>query len=271
MSSSGAGHGCDSPASMHVVTELSNSAKWCSRRCLRRHGLSRRRRCSHAGIEVCQPDGYHASGQGDRERLVWPCRAWLRGPFSGLLHDLLGREKRMENPFLLIAREAAEKKWCVRPYCTTCGAHEYRRALSELAGPLCDALCSVSADDLILVSGWDEALEVAIRDLPIGPQVDTVLRAWLPRVGSTPRFDDVVLFRIVRALPASSATRDAWIAAAVPGAVRNRDVSLVETLLLVLGPAANRFPDLVQVAAELSNNSEQMRRVLRNTIGPGPA
>jgi len=172
-------------------------------------------------------------------------------------------------------RAAAERKWCVQPYCTTCGAREYRAALSELAGPLggplCDALCQVPTDDLVRVPRWDEALEVAIRDLPLGAQVEAVLRAWLPRVGSVLRFDDVVLFRIVRALPVTSLTRDAWIVAAVPGAVSNRDLSLVETLLLVLGPAANRFPELVRVASELSNDSEQMRRVLRNTTGVTPA
>jgi hypothetical protein len=181
----------------------------------------------------------------------------------------------MQNPFLSIVREAADKKWCVQPYCTTCGARDYRAALSKLAGPLggalCDALSQISVDDLIRVPRWDEALEVAIRDLPIGAQVDAVLKAWLPRVGSIPRFDDVVLFRIVRALPATSATRDAWILAAVPVAVSSRDTSLVETLLLVLGLSANRFPDLVRVASELSNESKQMRRVLRNTIGETPA
>lgn len=41
----------------------------------------------------------------------------------------------------------------------------------------------------------------------------------------------------------------------VPETVDSRDVSLVETLLLVLGPATNRFPDLVRVVSELSNET----------------
>jgi hypothetical protein len=133
----------------------------------------------------------------------------------------------MENPFLSIVREAAEKNWCVSPFCTTCGAREYREALSELAGPfggpLCIALSQVSADELIRVPRWDQALEVAIRDLPFEGQVVEVLEAWLPGVGSTARFDDVVLSRIVRALSVTTETRAAWIAAVVPGGMRNRD------------------------------------------------
>ena len=114
---------------------------------------------------------------------------------------------------------------------------------------------------------WEEALEVAIRDLPIGSHVETVLNAWLPRVGSSPRFDDVVLYRIVRALPEDNSVREAWILAAVPGAVATRDHSLVETLLLVLGSAASRFPELIGVASELATDSKQMRRVLQNVRG----
>jgi hypothetical protein len=177
----------------------------------------------------------------------------------------------MANPFVSIVTEAATKNWCVKPYCTTCGAKKYRSALGNLAGPLggplCEALCQVSAAELVQVLRWDEALEVAIRDLPIDNQVETVLTAWLPEVGSRLRFDDVVLYRIVRMLPESNPVREEWILAAVPIAVATRDHSLVETLLLVLGSTAGRFPELVAVASELATDSKQMRRVLQNVRG----
>jgi hypothetical protein len=181
----------------------------------------------------------------------------------------------MANPFLSIVVEAAAKRWCVTPYCTTCGAHEYRAALRQLAGPLggplCDALSAVSPAELTCVPHWEEALEVAIRDLPIGSQVEAVLGAWLPHVGLTPRFDDVVLYRIVRSLGQSSSIRESWIRAAIPCATRTRDHSLVETLLLVLGPSVSRFPELVVVASELATDSKQMHRVLKNVCGTDPA
>jgi hypothetical protein len=174
----------------------------------------------------------------------------------------------MTNPFVAIVSEAGEKGWCVRPYCTTCGAHAYRKALRRLAGPLggplCDALCQLSPSDLIKLPGWDDALEVAIRDLPIAAQVTSVLSAWLLNVGRFSRFDDVVLYRIVRDLPASHEQRDRWLLAAVPNAVKERDESLIETLLLILRSRCVQFPELIVAAKEIAKSSKQMRRVLRN-------
>jgi len=158
------------------------------------------------------------------------------------------------------------------PYCTTCGSREYRTAVRQLAGPLggplCDALCELSVDELVRVPRWGQALQVAIYDLPSRSQVQTVLNAWLPQVGSSSRFDDVVLYRIVRALPKVNPVREAWIRATVPCAIATRDHSLIETLLLVLRSAAHLFPERVEVAAELATDSKQMRRVLKNVGAP---
>jgi hypothetical protein len=105
---------------------------------------------------------------------------------------------------------------------------------------------------------------VAIRDLPIAAQVTSVLSAWLLNVGRFSRFDDVVLYRIVRDLPASHEQRDRWLLAAVPNAVKERDESLIETLLLILRSRCVQFPELIVAAKEIAKSSKQMRRVLRN-------
>ncbi len=181
----------------------------------------------------------------------------------------------MGNPFVSIVAEASTKNWCVKRYCTTCGSREYRVALAQLAGPLggplCDALCALSPDELTRLSRWDEALEVAIRDLPLGTQVETVLNAWLPQVGLKPGFDDVVLFRIVRSLRQGNPIRENWVRAAIPGAVNTKNHSLIETLVLVLGSGATAFPELIAAASELATNSKQMSRVLHNVLGEPPA
>ncbi len=166
---------------------------------------------------------------------------------------------------------AAEMKWCVKPRCTTCGAQKFRGALRNLGGPLggpvCDALCELSPVELVRLPRWDEALETAILDLRVEGQVEAVLGAWLPHVGRTPRFDDVVLFRFVRFLGTTSPIRESWIKAAIPPAVAMKDHSLVESLLFVLGPDVIRFPKLATVATELAISSKQMRRVLANRCG----
>jgi len=84
-------------------------------------------------------------------------------------------------------------------------------------------------------------------------------------------FGDVVLFRIVRFLSEGDCVRESWIQAAVPIAVNTRDHSLIETLLLVLRGSASRFPELVAVAIELTANSKQINRVVRNVLGGSPA
>jgi len=176
------------------------------------------------------------------------------------------------NPFVSIVLEAVAREWCTRPFCTTCGAREYRLALRDLGGPvgerLCDALCELSPAELVELPNWAGALEIAVRDLPMGTQVEAVLRAWLPRIGEVVPFDDVVLFRIVRCLRETGGLREEWIRAAIPVAVRTKDHSLVETLLLVMRPEAARSPELVAVAQQLAVHSKQMRRVLRN-VGVG--
>jgi hypothetical protein len=83
------------------------------------------------------------------------------------------------------------------------------------------------------------------------------------------RFDDVVLYRIVRALDESSQQRELWVRAAIPYALLQRDHSLIETLLLVLGRGCVRFPELVAAAEDVARDSRQMTRVLRN-VGASP-
>jgi hypothetical protein len=119
----------------------------------------------------------------------------------------------------------------------------------------------------MVLPGWEGALEVAVRDLPIGSTVRTVLERWLTQVGRYPRFDDVVLYRIVRCLPNGDSLRQAWVRAAIPVAVELRDTSLVETLLLLLRGKAIEFPELLAVGVELSNGSTQLQRVLKNACG----
>ena len=169
------------------------------------------------------------------------------------------------NPYISILQAAEIKNWCVTPYCTTCGAREYRRALARLAGPLggplTKALCVLEPRAAMRFSSWDDALEIALRDLPFGLSI--VLDAWLPRVGQVVRFDDVVFYRIVRHLR-SSDVRNQWIEVLVPLAIERNDFSLIESLLLTLRRDAVRFPALVATATTLAERSDQMSRVLRN-------
>lgn len=177
----------------------------------------------------------------------------------------------MTNPFVSLVAEAERKHWCMRNFCTTCGAMEFRNALAERGGPLgiglCEALCDLDPDELVALPRWDEAIVVALGDLGLPGQFVDVLEAWLPRAGTVVAWDDVVLFRFIRHLPRTEAVREGWIRAAIPNAVRTGDRSLVETLLLVLGSEAGEHPDLAALARAFAGRSPQMQRVARRALG----
>lgn len=174
----------------------------------------------------------------------------------------------MSNPLLDLIREGTDRKWCMTPYCTTCGSRDYRSKLKELAGPLggplANALEEIDIDELTSISKWQDGLLIAIIDLPIAIKVDGVLKAWLPKAIENIRFADFVLFKIVRYLPGHSDTRREWINTCRSMAVNSKDCSLVESLILVLGQDAKSHPELLEIATELAKTSPQMRRILLN-------
>ena len=175
----------------------------------------------------------------------------------------------MSNALLDLMREGTRYKWCMTPYCTTCGSLEYRNKLKNLAGPLgggplANALDEIDIDELMRIPRWQDGLLIAVIDLPISMQVDGVLKAWLPKATQNIRFADYVLFKITKHLPRQSDTRRDWINACKTMAVDTKDFSLVESLILVLGQDAKNQPELLGIAADFARTSSQMRRVLLN-------
>lgn len=174
----------------------------------------------------------------------------------------------MSNPLLDIMREGNSRKWCMTPYCTTCGSLEYRSMLKELAGPfggpLANALQDIDINELTSVPNWQDGLLIAIIDLPISMQVDGILKTWLPKAVANIRFADYVLFKIVRCLSRESNTRREWIKLCLEMAVETKDFSLIESLVLVLGQDAKNFPELITISTDHARISGQMKRVLLN-------
>ena len=175
----------------------------------------------------------------------------------------------MRNPLYDIIHKANEQNWCVTPYCTTCGAHEYRTALQELSGPLggglADALADINLQEISLLPNWQDALLVAIMDLPIAQQVDGVLEAWLPKMSDHVAFADLILYKIVRHMGKDNETRNNWIERCIDIVINSRNFSLIESLLLVLRREAWNYQKLIAIAKEYSYSSAQMDRVLRNS------
>lgn len=172
------------------------------------------------------------------------------------------------NSFLKVLHRAAKENLCVDPYCTTCGARKFRSALrqvgGELGGPLADALADVNLDELTSLPKWAEAIEIAIRDLPLPGQSISLLEHWLARANENIRFFDIVLYKIVRYLPEEHPIRAQWISKGIVFAVETRDFSLVESLILTLRGKAVLHEELMHLANQFAARSKQMQRVLRN-------
>ena len=177
--------------------------------------------------------------------------------------------QKKSNPLSDIISKAHEQKWCVTPYCTTCGSREYRNALQELSGPLggglANALADIDLQEISLLPNWQDALLVAIMDLPISQQVEGVLEAWLPKISDNIALADLILYKIVRYMRKDNAIRNNWIDRCIDIAINSRNFSLIESLLLVLRREAWNYRKLIAIAKEYSYSSAQMDRALRNS------
>lgn len=133
-----------------------------------------------------------------------------------------------------------------------------------MGGPLVKALEELDIDELTHEPNWQGGLLIAVIDLPTSMQIDGVLKAWLPKAARNIRFADYVLFKIAKYLPKRSDTRRTWIDNCLVMAVANKNFSLVESLILVLGQDAKNHPQLLEIATDYAKTSPQMRRVLWN-------
>ena len=143
------------------------------------------------------------------------------------------------NPLLDVLADVRRKRWCTKLTCTTCGAHEYRRALDGVAGPDGEHLARAMAE-LDLAAWYDVedvggALGLAFASLRARRHVDHVLAAWLPRLQGHIRIADAVLFHVVRPGSTSTDLAHQWLEAAETMALETGDPSLLESLLYTQG------------------------------------
>lgn len=177
----------------------------------------------------------------------------------------------MTNPFIDIVRTAETNNWCTTPYCTTCLAREYRQALKELSGPLggrlVNALSELSPSEISRENNWQNALLIAIIDLPMSMQLEGILKIWSEKLDEDIDFSDFILFKVIRNISNRSNIWEKWVSGCVLLSLKTRNFSLVESLILVMGPRAIEHNELIQIAKDYAKSSPQMGRVLFNACG----
>jgi hypothetical protein len=168
------------------------------------------------------------------------------------------------NRVIGLIREAAARNWCVRPFCTTCGSMDFRRALEEIPD-LTSELVSLDIGELYRLPDGEDGLAVIMLTQRV--DWDQVLEAWIPRIGENARMADIVLFRVIGSrtpFQRSQVMKD-WIESCIRLVVQTWDTSLIESLVYVLGvhgEGLSRYPTLLAVAREVGEVDTRVRRAL---------
>ena len=171
------------------------------------------------------------------------------------------------NAFLEILRKASQERWCVTPFCTTCGNRDYRAALRRMESDgsprLAESLSNVNLVDLCRIPEWDDALRIALGEITDAAQMDEVLNAWLPAIKQHVAVADVILFYFVRRgalfAPMSIEVLRMWVDACVDLACETHNESLVESLVYTLGRRVENAPELHRVVKLISGSSQKIR------------
>ena len=181
------------------------------------------------------------------------------------------KNRSCDNRFVEAVATAQKEKWCVAPWCTTCGHQDFRAATTRIddgTTNLTKELCDLPIAELTKYHGWVDCLRsVFERSHPITHKgMVTVLETWC----NTPdtlesgaiRFCDVVLFYGVRRLILEPDLRRRWIEKCERMALATHDESLVESMIYVLGSAVRKHHGLFSLAEKLSANSTKIASAL---------
>jgi hypothetical protein len=180
-----------------------------------------------------------------------------------------------ENSFLEAVALARANRWCTSPSCTTCGAHEFRRALLKGGRhKLAEALATVDLEKVQRRLDWRDSLRLALDHLDSAELKDQVLTAWYPQLREQISIADFVLFYYVRRgalfAPMSVELLKQWRDRCVELACESRDESLLESLIYVLGSAYHQNPALAAVVESKAATSLKVRKAALRNRGDEP-
>ena len=165
------------------------------------------------------------------------------------------------NHFLQIVTNAERKNWCVQPWCTTCGARDFRTAVASIAD-LQTALESIDLDELTSYRNWCDALRVTAIDYRISIDWGRILSSWLPYAKKHIDFADHILYYIIKYVSYDRQTHAAWLSTCVKLALRTKHTSLLESLVRTHGRELLKYNDLITMAFESSVHSPCLKDAL---------
>ena len=163
--------------------------------------------------------------------------------------------------FLDLLTKAEKEQWCVQPFCTTCGARDFRTRLAEIKS-LGDDLRKTHPLELLQHPSWSDALRITAYDFRFSIDWDSILQSWLLEASEDVIFLDHVFFYLLSKVPCKTATHEKWVAACISVALSSKSPSLLESLIRVLGASAANHPKLIAAAIEISSTNYRLHHAL---------
>jgi hypothetical protein len=139
---------------------------------------------------------------------------------------------------------------CTNPYCTTCGGRlnqNYPRKFVKLGGQkFIRSMRNYNLRNVEHIGKFVNTVNSTLMCWEVQVQMDEILMHWLRPQGMSLRMFDVILFQFVR-YSKDEHVRHAWVKRCIELAKAKQDISLIETLLVVVKQRLAEYPELKEL------------------------
>ena len=151
---------------------------------------------------------------------------------------------------LLNIPESEGQLGCSNPYCTTCGGRlnqNYPRKFVKLGGQkFIRSMRNYNLRKVEKIGKFVNTVHSTLMCLEVQVEMDEILMHWLRPQGMSLLMFDVILFHFVR-YSKDENVRHAWVKRCIELAKAKEDISLIETLLVVVKERLPEYPDLKEL------------------------
>ena len=167
---------------------------------------------------------------------------------------------------LLNIPESEGQLGCSNPYCTTCGGRlnqNYPRKFVKLGGQkFIRSMRNYNLRKVEKIGKFVNTVHSTLMCLEVQVEMDEILMHWLRPQGMSLRMFDVILFHFVR-YSKDENVRHAWVKRCIELAKAKEDISLIETLLVVVKERLSEYPELKELIVAHQNHPRIRKAVKR--------
>ncbi len=146
-------------------------------------------------------------------------------------------------------------------WCTTCGNIYAREAISSIED-LQAQLESIDPRRMVSYEKWCDVLRLAAFDNFLIIDWNRVLDAWYDYAAEDITFLDHIFFYIIGRYPVKEEIFKKWERLAVSKALKSENLSLIESIIRVLGEKTAQHKELLELAFEKRGTSKLINDAL---------